>query len=291
MSSTFTLLAFLFLSPFANAFEGSISFTSEEQVRHEAGIDTLMKEAVACSRADFERHTAFFKRYGFSPFYGEGSDFGQKSESKKRRYLRKKGFDPDLLDEMEAMSCVGYVMKCLGKGFAAAGQNDLWQRIRTFTKQNGSGGLALQHGLQKLGWKVLFWLPDERRNNARAEYERREDPKNRSRFWGFHDERLRTVRAHSTYLENSVDDATLLVNFGQQVPTFLKQIPFYVGSAHGGYHVFSGSHGNVMEEHSLVDITDPKSVDISPFNPMASQGPSEGMLFSGLVAIPARYLR
>lgn len=288
-----TLVAALFLFPaLAQAgFEGSISFTPQEKARHEAGIDVITKEAAACAEADFAYHTAFYQEHGISPFYGENSDFAKKSESSRRRFLRRHDVDEELVGQLQSMSCVGYVMKCLNKGFTAAGQQDLWLRIKKYTQDNGVSGLALQDALQKLGWKVLFWLPDERRNEVRRIYEEREDRHNTYRFWGYHAERLAQVRNHKMYLDNHVDDGTTLVNFGPHTPAFLMGVPFFVGTAHGGYHVFQGAKGYVLEEHAMVEITDPKSVDKSLFNPMESGGPTEGMLFSGLIAVPAKYLK
>lgn len=284
------LFAFFSASAFAG-YEGEISFTPGEIAWHESNQPLLLETASACLKKHFERHTAFFKQHGVSPYYGEGSDFAKKSERAQRRELRRKGADEDLLEQMEATSCIGMTMKCLAQGFEKAGQADLWLRLKKFTVANGVGGMPLQHGLQKLGWKLLFWNPDLRRNRVRAIYEAKQDPGNKRRYWGFHEEYWQSVSTHGTYLYNRVDDFRLLLNFGPQVPPALKPIPFFVGTAHGGYHVFSGTRGQVIEAHSLVDIDDPKTIDSSPFNPMEGQGPGEGMYFSGLIAVPAQYAR
>ena len=57
-------------------------------------------------------------------------------------------------------SCIGLSLKCLGEGFHAAGQDDLWNQILQFTVENGVQGDALQVALQKLGWRIAYWNPD-----------------------------------------------------------------------------------------------------------------------------------
>ena len=91
-------------------------------------------------------------------------------------------------------------------------------------------------------------------------------------------------------LFRSVDDYRKLVNFGAETPELLKQIPFFVGIAHAGYHVFPGTFGRVLEAHSTKKITDPKNLESAPFNPLAGEGPTGGMYHSGLIAIPPGFL-
>ena len=190
---------------------------------------------------------------------------------------------------MEATSCVGLVLKCLGQGFKTAGQGDLWERIRQFTRLNGVDGTAMQQGLRELGWKVLYWNPDVRMNREWDMAERRKDPTNKDRFWGYHENNWQGASKRGRYLYNDVDDARLLVSFGERVPELLKAIPFFVGTAHGGYHVFPGTFGRVIESHSTRLITDEKSLESDEFNPLAGRAPTGGMYKSGMIAIPAKY--
>jgi hypothetical protein len=277
--------------PVSAGFEGSISFSEEERSLHLQKQDQVLSVAASCLEADMNRHQEFFRRHGFSPFYGDRSSFGKLSYGEKRNYLSRMGKNSMLLKEMEATSCVGLVLKCLGKGFRAAGQGHLWERIRKFTQINGVDGTAMQEGLRQLGWKLLYWNPDMRMNREWDRAEREKDPTNKDRFWGYHENNWQGASKRSRYLYNHLDDARLLVNFGNEVPRFLKEIPFFVGTGHGGYHVFPGTYGRVIESHSTRLITDRKSLESDDFNPLAGRAPTGGMYRSGMIAIPAKYFR
>lgn len=291
ISAASFVLAALVLPTHAFSFQGSISFTEAEKAAHEKGQAALLQEAAACAQQQFNHHTAFYKRYGISPYYGEGGKFGQYSDKKRRKKLAKLGLNPDLLLQMKPTSCIGLVLTCLGQGFEKTGQGALWKRIKKFTIDNGVGGLALQEGLRQLGWKVLYWNADIRRNIARSEAEYNKDRRNRDRYWGYHEQYWNSVRNNGHYLTNKVDDHRLLLNFGKETPATLKATPFFVGTAHGGYHVFSGAKGQVIEGHSMVEISNSNTISSSPFNPAAGQGPTRGIYHSGLIAVPAQYAR
>lgn len=274
----------------AHALYSGISFTAAERAAHEAGVDQITQTAAACLQRSLAHHYDFYRKYGFSPYYGDRGSFGKLSYYGKQRYLRDIGKNSSLLSQMEPISCVELALNCLGEGFKSAGQADLWARLRAFTIQHDVDGTALQHGLQQLGWKILYWNPDVRMNREWDYNERRHNPSNSDRFWGYHEEYWRSARSGS-YLYNRVDDVRQLVNFGESVPAFLKPIPFFVGTAHGGYHVFPGTFGQVVEAHSTRRITDPKSLESEPFNPLAGEAPTGGMYHSGLIAVPGKYLQ
>lgn len=287
-------LALLFSLPVSlpaqAGYDGSISFTRAERAAHEAAIDVISDASANCLRRDLQHHQDFLRRYGISPYYGDRGTFGKLSYADKKRFLQRMGKNPALLEQMEPISCVELAINCLGEGFRAGGQADVWKRIREFTVRNGVDGMATQYALQKLGWKILYWNPDVRRNQSWDRGERRKNPTNSDRFWGYHEENWQAAqRGH--YLYNQVDDVRELVNFGGDVPRFLQNIPFFFGIAHGGYHVFPGTYGKVVEAHSTRQITDPKSLESDWFNPLANEGPTGGTYHSGLIAVPGKYLR
>jgi hypothetical protein len=271
-------------------YQGSISFTDDEIARHEQDAPKIATEAAQCLSRDFQHFQDFFRRYGVSPYYGDRGSFGKLSYEQKKQYLEQIGKNPALLPEMEPLSCVELMLNCLGEGFNSNGEADLWKRIRDYTILNGVDGMATQNALQKLGWKILYWNPDVRYNHSWDAQERRQDPSNNDRFWGYHEENWQDVQRAGKYIYNTVDDDRLLVNFGYFTPAILKKVPFFVGIAHGGYHVFPGMSGKVVEAHSTKAITDSHNMESSPFNPMLGQGPTDGMYKSGLIAIPPGYL-
>jgi len=277
----------------SHAFKGSISFTREEIVAHEAKVDQILSYAANCLERDISHHRSFFAKHGISPFYGDRSSFAKLTPAGKRQVIRSYGANPSLLSQMTTTSCVGLVLKCLGGGFKAAGEDQAatWQRLRAFTMANAVDGSALQHGLQKLGWKILYWNPDTRMNKKWDAAERAKNPSNKDRFWGYHEANWWNARNKGRYLYNTVDDARTLVDFGPFVPAFLKKIPFFLGIAHQGYHVFPGTYGQVVESHSTRKINDPRTLESEPFNPLNGEAPTGGMYKTGLIAVPAKFLR
>jgi hypothetical protein len=290
----FSLLLALALLASVPAFaghKGFISFTEEERARHEATQDQLLSTAASCLEADLSYHLSFYRKHGISPFYGDRSSFGKLRHGSKRNYLRRIGRNPNLLNQMRPTSCVGLALKCMGKGFEAAGQADLWQRIRAFTLLNEADGTAMQAALQQLGWKILYWNPDVRLSDDWDRQERRRNSRNTDRFWGYHQYNWMLASRHNKYLYNKVDDVRLLVNFGRQVPPAIKAVPFWLGIAHGGYHVFPGMGGRIVEAHSMRLLNDVRTLEAEPFNPLAGKAPTQGTYKSGLIAVPAKYVR
>jgi hypothetical protein len=165
-SLAFAFAAIAFSLPAHAGHKGSISFSAAERAQHEAGQDTVLRAAASCLNNEIATHQAFFRQYGISPFYGDRSAFGKLSYAAKQNYLRSIGKNPALLRQMQPTSCVGITLKCLGQGFQAAGQGNLWARIRAYTMLNGVDGTAMQAGLQQLGWKLYYWNPDTRMNQS-----------------------------------------------------------------------------------------------------------------------------
>ncbi len=296
------VLTTVFFSSQAQAWEGSISFNEQERAQHAAGIKTILDSTDNCLRNNIEDHHAFFRKYRVSKYYGDRSSFAKLPWENKLYHiqdvLRRLGYSRSeiprlsqyIRSQMQPTSCVGLVLKCLGGGFKAAGQTELWNRIAAYARINGQDGTAMQDALRKLGWRVLFWNPDTRSSSQWDSYERAKDPTNKNRFWGYHAYRVSTVMSSSRkYLYNTVDDVRTLVNFGRNVPSEFKRVPFFVGTAHTGYHVFPGMFGNVIEGHSTRQITDGNTIESSAFNPLQEGGAPRGSYYSGLIAVPPGY--
>jgi hypothetical protein len=299
-----TLTAALLLSTSAHAYKGEVTFSPEEIQRHQEGIQTVMDTAAACLKADIDYHQSFHKKWKISPFYGDRGTFARVKQAdgsyrgttaeEKRRYLRSyKRYTEEQIDYylkiVQPTSCVGLVIKCLGQGFKAAGQEDIWAKLRAFTMANDVEGGALQEGLQNLGWTLMFWNPNTSLNAWFDQDEQRRNPDNKDYIWGKHVYNWNAVQTSRKYLYNRVDDITSLVNFGEQVPHVLRNIPFFVGVAHMGYHVFPGTFGRVIEGHSTRNLSDYQTIESSPFNPLVDGGGPRGFYRSGLIAVPPGY--
>ncbi len=286
---------FLLFPLFALAgYQGDITFTQSQISDHQRALPRIMEVASECLKRDYQRHEKFFKKWGISPFYGDNSSFAKSTPAEKRAYLQRyKKYSEKQIDyflkTLEPTSCIGLTLKCLGEGFSAAGEKEVWQRLKTFTVQNGVTGGALMEGLQNLGWSLVYWNPDVSQNTKWDEREKAEFPDNPKKIWGFHEYNWKTVNSKRKYLYNTVDDVTSYINFGKGMPRGIEKVPFFVGIAHMGYHVFPGTFGYIIEGHSTRQLHDSQTIETSPFAPLRDGGGPRGKYFSGLVAIPPRF--
>jgi hypothetical protein len=270
-------------------FKGSVSFSEEEKRVHLQSIHSLTAAAEICLKEDLKTHTDFYKKYGISAFYGQNSAFSKMSQNEKRDFLIKRKLDPKLLEIIKPTSCVGLSLKCLERGFSTTGQTAVYKQLLAFTVLNGVDGTALQHGLRALGWKTLYWNPDTSKNKSWDRLEKIADRFNKKHFRGFHEDNFIAVKNKATYYFNEIDISDLLLNFSDTEPNYLKGIPFFIGTAHMGYHVFPGYYGVVVEAHSTRAITDEQTIESAPFNPLSDDGAPSGRYRSGLISIPPSF--
>jgi len=279
---TLSLLVFA-LSTGAQAFQGNISFDEATQARHYQTLNTVMDVAAECLQTDLDLHRSHFRKYGVSAFYGSNSNYAHTNRAGRINILRSLRKPIELVDTLKSTSCVGLTTKCLERGFRAAGQADIWAKLKAYTAANDYDGTALQLALGKLGWKVLYWNPDPSQNANWDASERGKKSK------GHHSAFYRGVTGSGRYYGVPVDDAQTLVGFGKNVPRKFSNVPFFVGTAHGGYHVFPGMGGVVIEGHSMKPINDPNMIESSEFNPLADGGAPRGAYFTGIIAVPPGY--
>ena len=282
------LLLLVFVSyPTLAQFAGSVEFTPEEISQHHVDVETIVPAAVNCLKRDLKTHKDFHKRYGISAFYGDQSAFARMTLDQRKAELKRLRIPTRLVSQLQPTSCVGLARKCLGEGFAKAGDTEIWKKVDAFLVANDLDGTALQEALRKLGWKTLYWNPDLSQNAAWDEEEKLKDPTNIKRFWGYHAYRLITIQRKGMYYFNKVDDATSLVNFNRTLPQDFKAVPLFIGTAHTGFHVFPGYNGIVIEGHSVRHITSSTMIETSEFNPLKPGGGPQGLPYrSGLFSVP-----
>lgn len=280
-----------------------IKFSEEDQLKHKNGLTKLTNVASNCLLGVEAYHRDFFEENAFSPFYGDNAkSFIAMSSQQKINYLANQtqqnandvanaissiqGIKTAGKDaQMKNMSCIGLVARCLSEGFVAAGQSDIWVKVKSFLAANDYDGTALQAALQALGWKIYYWNPDLSKNAAWDLQEEKSGISNALK--GYHTMRYSQVVRSGGYYKNKVDDAKTLVNFGTKTPSFLAQASFFVGIAHTGYHVFSGYKGYVIEGHAGRGPLAHDIVEAGMFSPLLSQGKPSGQTYkSGLIAIP-----
>jgi len=270
------------------AFRGSVEFTAAEKAAHQQHFSTIARTARRYLEDIFADHLAFHRRHGVSKYYGDRSTL-LNTRAKRIAALQQAGAPVSLVDQLQPTSCIGLSLNALVAGFRAPGDANLESalaKVQQFARANDLDGCSVIHALQKLDWRVHFWNPAPQQN-ARWD----EEEKNwRSKGW--HAYRYSTVNNRGNYYFNTVDDKTLLVGFGTQVPAAFRSAPFFIGTAHTGYHVFPGFEGNIIEAHSTRALTSVNNLEKSQFNPLASGGgprwtPTEKYR-SGLIATPPR---
>jgi hypothetical protein len=76
----------------------------------------------------------------------------------------------------------------------------------------------------------------------------------------------------------------LITDTNLEAHNLIRKIPFFVGVANGGYHVYMGAHGMVIESHSTRNPSDQTNIEVRPFNHFGLlRGES---YLSGVIAVP-----
>jgi hypothetical protein len=297
----------------AKTFKGKVAFSKDEIKKHRTTIDSFISEARSCLHDFKKEHLEFFhsncrtddngKKVCLSKFYGDRRyskmPGAVRPDGEKLVYLgdalEEAGFPRSYMKEMKNISCIGMAMKCLERAFAVTGMTPTWKKILAYTNANGVDGTATQDALQKLGWKIYYWNPTPGGRKAivkAAEGWDQEEVKWKSK--GYHTWRYYTVTGKNhKYYFNKVDDWTTLVGFDSNVPQKMFEVPFWLGAAHTGYHIFPGTYQHVVEAHSIRPITAENNLEFSIFSPFAQGGgprwTEDEKYRSGIVAIPPTY--
>jgi hypothetical protein len=278
-----------------------IEFSEEEKALHASRIETITKTSADCLERKFENHINFFNTFGVSLYYGNRrytKGWGRRFANGRwltpiKPELQKRRLDLELEDSMLSISCVDLALTCLREGFQEAELMHQWNKVRSFVPNKI--GNRLQHALQALGWKILYWNPDPSKNVEWDEDDRRVAPGNPLNVWGNHEAHYNNVMRRNRYLYNHVDDKESLVGFRTDAPEFMKDIPFAIGTAHAGYHVFPVSYGDAIEAHSTRSLFSIDNLEYSPFNPLEVGGGPRWTRTekyrSGIIVIPPEKTR
>ena len=268
-------------------------FTPVEVNLQRERIQTITSVATNCLVETYGDHVQFFSRWHISKYYGNRKP-EHRTEALRLAQLRKYGAPEKLISELEPISCIGLNIDCLEKGFRAAKLESSWNKIYTRLANNNQFlGTELQAMLVQLGWRSYYWNPDPSQNGSWDLDDRKIMPLKAGRkwmpAWGGHAARFNLVQRTGHYDIIPIQDAKTLVGFGNQKPLALARIPFFIGTAHAGYHVFPGFGGNVIEAHSTRNLNDFKNLEVSEFNPLAGGGPKwtrSERYRSGVIVLP-----
>jgi hypothetical protein len=269
-------------------------FSSAEIKTHRDTLETFCDSAADFLDWVYDDHLKFYAKWGVSKYYGD-----RKPEHKTRelriKQLRKFGKPEFLADQQVTTACILLAMQACERGFNATGMASTWKKINTQLRIDEKlYGTDLQIMLQQLGWKLYYWNPDPSQNAAWDAEDQTLNPLKPGRkwmpVWGGHALRHSSAINKGAYFDASVDNVTKLVGFKKTQPAAFKSVPFFVGIAHAGYHVFPGMRGEVVEAHSMREMIAKDNIEVAPFNPLGTGGAprwtSSEKYRSGLIAVP-----
>jgi hypothetical protein len=272
-------------------------FTLAEIRKHRDTLDVFTDAAADFLDWVFADHTAFYNKWGVSKYYGERKP-EHRTKERRMAQLRRFGKPQFLADQQVATACIVLAMQACERGFNATGMPNTWKKIHTQLKIDQKlFGTDLQIMLQQLGWKIYYWNPDPSQNAAWDADDKATNPLRAGRVWmpvwGGHALRHTSAVTRGVYHDSTVDNATKLVGFKKTQPPSFKTVPFFVGIAHAGYHVFPGRRGDVIEAHSMREMIARDNIEVSAFNPLATGGgprwTRSEKYRSGLIAVPADF--
>lgn len=272
-------------------------FTAAEIRKHRDTMDVFTDAAADFLDWVYADHLAFYQKWGVSKYYGNRKP-EHRTREKRMAQLRKFGKPEFLADQQVATACILLAMQACERGFNATGMANTWKKINNQLKIDQKFfGTDLQIMLQQLGWKICYWNPDPSQNAAWDADDQALNPLRPPRkwmpVWGGHALRYASAVNRRVYYDSKVDDITRLVGFKKTQPAAFRTVPFFVGIAHAGYHVFPGRRGDVIEAHSMREMIAKDNIEVAPFNPLAQGGAPRWTRTekyrSGLIAVPADF--
>lgn len=272
-------------------------FTSAEIRKHRDTLDVFTDAAADFLDWIYDDHLKFYAKWGVSKYYGERKP-EHKTREKRIAQLRKFRKPEFLVDQQVSTACIVLAMQACERGFNATGMPNTWKKIHAqLKKDNKLFGTDLQIMLQQLGWKIHYWNPDPTQNAAWDAEDQALNPLKAGRVWmpvwGGHALRYASAVNRGVYHDSTVDNVTRMVGFKKIQPPSFKTVPFFIGIAHAGYHVFPGRRGDVIEAHSMREMIAKDNIEFSAFNPLAQGGgprwTRSEKYRSGLLAVPADF--
>jgi hypothetical protein len=229
--------------------------------------------------------------------FGERSPYGKMTPTERKAFVTNivKQKHPEkandaayingLMTRMKSTSCIGYTMEGLAAGYKAAGQTARWTEIAAAVKAKGTIGTTLVAEMQKDGWEAVYWnadtgtyrgptetANDKQRLNDHAYFNNKFIGK-QGQFKPGVDEAGKPIAGRDYY--GTYPQRALVNFFGGPAGTeavanktqlaHLKNAPYWVGVAAGGYHTFSGSNLNVRDSHVARDPDDKTNLENRPF--------------------------
>ena len=208
-------------------------------------------------RALTERHKSLIASRGVGSYYGSESG-----------YVPPAGSPADL----RVGSCIGWALDVTGAAYREVGLAAVWQRIYTITVNNGARGTVLCRELVRDGWTGIYWNPDVATpadGDAEHTFSAKMARGGSGKYYEI------PVKGMITNYRPSSTSTTALDASGIRR---LEKVPYWVGCARGGKHVFVGTRGNVSEFHWEAQPTNPDAITQVPLEAFA--------WLSGILCVP-----
>lgn len=189
-------------------------------------------------------------------------------------------------------SCIKWALRHVKKAYTEINQAARYEQLLAVVRNKGETGHTLLKELQKDGWEAVYWNPD-----MYAPNETRPDR------LPFHTGSAANAINKKKYIppvrnpspNDIIEIDHLLVNYRPSPGSStrkesaalqrLKRVPFWVGIANYGNHVFVGYHGRISESHSPFMPDNVKNLEESDFATWGLAWPSEKYL-SGVIMVP-----
>lgn len=258
-----------------------------------------------------EKHVNGLSQTGIGSMYGPKSSYALMNDKQKLDYINKSK-KPGTLPEMpKETSCIGFVQNFLRTGYSLSGMGERYKEIDKRLAWSNGQGTHLLAELQKDGWKLLLWAPDARNPTTRVQNPSKDTAHHTWAYgmakqgkgymkgvlsYGHVFEGLKIDYVVSDYRPTlpAINSEDAKTNHAAPTKTktlrnldadeLLQRIPFFVGVANGGYHVYLGSKGMVIESHSTRGPTDNTNIEFRPLNQFGLFK-NESYL-TGVIAVP-----
>jgi len=267
-----------------------------------------------------EDHYGGIERTGVGSMFGPKSAYAKLTPEQQEAWLQANTKPGALVKKKpQRTSCVDFVLTQLKAGYARAGKLDRFNELKNIVvAHNGQGAVLLQE-LQKDGWTMVYWNPDEKnpstairnetdtQGNHRPSHHTWTASTVKNQGWYLKGVDLMTTEEHAELQARfpnipinkkfpglPVDPQNTVTNFRptnpyQTAPNYndlqkLYNAPMFVGIANGGYHVYAGTHGKIVESHSTRNPNDPTNLEVRDFSSWGVK-PDEGF-GSGVIAVP-----
>jgi hypothetical protein len=248
-----------------------------------------------------DAHFGGLEKTGIGSMFGPKSAYASMTPEEQKAYIAANKRPGTMPQAPSRTSCIDFVLARLRAGYAKAGKLDRFNELKKIVVDNHGDGLYLLKELEKDGWTMVYWNPDSKNPSTaiRTDADPQRNHRPESHKWS-----AATVKNQGLYMPgitNESGDRFEGIKIDRTVENFrptnpystpanyqdlqkLYDAPLFVGIANGGYHVYMGSQGKVVESHSTRGPKDPTNIEVRDFATWGLKG-DEGF-GSGVVAVP-----